>query len=84
MSDDDQPNTKHKLQIVGRTGVQEAYLDISREEACRRYQNEMNTAQVLPIDAVDTVHFNEQFQVVDVWKSDRDPDYDEDDLNDDS
>ncbi len=57
---------KHKLVILGWRGVRTAYLDISKEEAKRRYR------AANPIDEcpeIDTFEFEDQFGVYDAWEN---------------
>lgn len=73
MSDESQK--AHVLQIVGRTGMKKAYLDVSPEEALRRYTSDNSGSNFdVSLDHVETIGFNDEFKLQNAWPSESDED----------
>jgi hypothetical protein len=70
----DENEEDHVIQLVGRTGVKKAYLDVSKEEALRRFHQDKSTDHSLPLDCVDSVYFDDEFLALNVWPSNKDED----------
>jgi hypothetical protein len=60
---------KHKLVLVGFLSSYVAYLDISEEEASRRYAEENLD---FPICRIKTIEFDESFEVYDAYEIEED------------
>lgn len=58
----------HVLQVVGISGTKRAYLDVSREEALRRYHQNNSGNRTIPIDAVKTINFEDELMVLNAWE----------------
>jgi hypothetical protein len=61
----------NKLIVVGWTGVKKAYLNVSKEEAMKRYCLEDDTTtpeELLSNNLVSEFEFDTEFSVYDAWK----------------
>lgn len=58
---------KHTLVVVGYIGCKRAYLDVSREEAVRRYRESEHEDEV-DLRRVKEIEFTDEFRAYDVWE----------------
>jgi hypothetical protein len=62
---------KNKLIIIGYIGLKRAYLNISKEEAVKRYISQTGYDEEYDKDLLDDIReieFNDEFGVYDAWK----------------
>lgn len=61
---------KNKLIVIGYLGIKKAYLNISREDAIKRYTDQEGLDMEYEsrlIDEVQEFEFNDEFGVYDAW-----------------
>lgn len=63
---------KNKLHIIGYMGCKSCYLNISKEEAVKRYNidnidNRDSLEIPIDLDDVKTIEFEDEFEAYDVW-----------------
>lgn len=66
------PEPKHTLTVIGWMGTKRAYLDVTEEEAIRRYcETEGTDPEMLKSDGLkaETFPFTDEFCVYDAWMS---------------
>ncbi len=57
---------KHKLVAIGYLGCMHVYLDISEEEALRRYTEVSGPLHTF--EYIKTIFFDDEFETYDVWE----------------
>ncbi|MEQ1950961.1 hypothetical protein [Mesorhizobium sp. CN2-181] len=64
---------KNKLIVIGWLGVKQCYLNVSREEAIRRYVEKKDSSSVdetylKQFDLIEEFEFGDEFSAYDAWK----------------
>jgi hypothetical protein len=61
---------KNKLITIGYIGLKRAYLNISKEEAIKRYTSQSDYVEAYESDLLDDIYeieFDDEFGVYDAW-----------------
>ena len=61
---------KNKLIIIGYVGMKKAYLNISKEDAIKRYTDQESFNMEYEgylLDEVQEIEFDDEFEVYDAW-----------------
>lgn len=57
---------KHNIILIGWIGHKQAYLDVSQEEAIKRYERNNHIDSMTTIE---TIEFDDEFVVYDAWEA---------------
>lgn len=60
---------KNYLQVIGFISNKLCFLNVSKEEALKRYKETFDNYNDYNLDDVTTIHFEDSFQVYDIWEN---------------
>jgi hypothetical protein len=61
---------KNKLICIGVTGIKSCYLNVTMEEAVKRFAAESGSSEedVWDIEPIEVIDFNDRFGAYDIWE----------------